>query len=365
MSLRSVSNKALPVHHTATVEGAWDGPAAVAAMPNQASVLQYCHAWQNSASVDADTDDYDNDADDKKANYKFPHHKEKGGPAFLAGVRNALARLEGSSIPESDKDGVRRHLEAHLQDAHQDEPDNQARLHLASGRPRMFRGTVPGGRGLRVVNATDRQATIYLFDEISWFGITADEFSAQLRQVDATDIVLNVNSPGGDVFDGLAIYNELKAHPATVTARIQGLAASAASFIVMAADRIEIARNAQMMIHNAQGVCIGDADAMDRSATFLRAQTDNIADIYHQRAGGTRNDWLARMGEESWYTGQQAVDIGLADTVTSEGAANQWQLQPAAKNPRRAAAVHRNEFSDLPEGYFLEAFRAFGQGGSQ
>lgn len=110
--------KALPVHHTATVDEAWDGPAAVAAMPNDAATLRYCHAWMDSGADDGTTkDDPDGDADDKKSSYKFPHHKSKGGPANLAACRNGLARLEGSSIPEGDKAGVRAHLQAHLDDA--------------------------------------------------------------------------------------------------------------------------------------------------------------------------------------------------------------------------------------------------------
>ncbi|MEC3993992.1 hypothetical protein VSR01_10725 [Actinacidiphila sp. DG2A-62] len=101
-----VADTASAVHHTATTDAAWDGPAAVAAMPNEETVLRYCHAW------------FDPEGDpDAKASYRFPHHKTKGGPANLAACRNGLARLEGSNIPDSDKPGVRKHLQAHLDDA--------------------------------------------------------------------------------------------------------------------------------------------------------------------------------------------------------------------------------------------------------
>jgi ATP-dependent protease ClpP protease subunit len=116
-----LANEALPAHHTATVDKPWDGPAAVAAMPNDASVLRYCHAWQDSASDDGTGDDPDGDADDKKASYKFPHHTAKGGPANLAACRNGLARLSGASIPDSDRAGVQKHLQAHLDDGGADE----------------------------------------------------------------------------------------------------------------------------------------------------------------------------------------------------------------------------------------------------
>lgn len=113
-------DKALPIHHTATVDEPWDGPAAVAAMPNDDKVLRYCHAWMTDEAAAEPSREGDDDADDQKASYRFPHHKTEGGPANLAACRNGLARLEGSKIPESDKAGVRAHLQAHLDDAKTD-----------------------------------------------------------------------------------------------------------------------------------------------------------------------------------------------------------------------------------------------------
>jgi ATP-dependent protease ClpP protease subunit len=110
-------NKAIPVHHTATVDTPWDGPATVAAMPAEYADLHYCHAWQ---SADADASSHtkgDDDADDKKGSYRFPHHAKDGGPANLAACRNGLARLENSKIPDADKPGAKAHLQAHLDDA--------------------------------------------------------------------------------------------------------------------------------------------------------------------------------------------------------------------------------------------------------
>ncbi|NUQ95668.1 MAG: Clp protease ClpP [Streptomyces sp.] len=119
-----VANKALPVHHTATVDESWDGPAAVAAMPADDEVLRYCHAWESDEAANTPHKEGDDDADDKKSNFRFPHHKTKGGPANLAACRNGLARLEGSKIPEGDKAGVRAHLQAHLDDAHKNDGDS-------------------------------------------------------------------------------------------------------------------------------------------------------------------------------------------------------------------------------------------------
>jgi hypothetical protein len=107
-------NEAIPVHHTATVDTPWDGPAAVAAMPNDAATLKYCHAWEDSDNgADGDAP---GGGDDVKANYKFPHHKTKGGPANLGACRNGLARLPGAHIPDGDQPGVKAHLAAHLAD---------------------------------------------------------------------------------------------------------------------------------------------------------------------------------------------------------------------------------------------------------
>jgi ATP-dependent protease ClpP protease subunit len=119
--------KALPVHHTATVDEPWDGPAAVAAMPNDDAVLRYCHAWMSDAAAAETPAKGDDDLDDQKGSYKFPHHKTKGGPANLAACRNGLARLPGADIPDGDRAGVKAHLQAHLDDANKD--DDEAKNH--------------------------------------------------------------------------------------------------------------------------------------------------------------------------------------------------------------------------------------------
>lgn len=140
-----LANEALPVHHTATTDGAWDGPAAVAAMPGNAKVLRYCHAWQDTASDDGSTaDDPDGDADDAKASYKFPHHAEEGGPANLAACRNGLARLSGASIPDSDEAGVRKHLQAHIDDGGSGDAGDRAPTDLSGIDLEQIRSALKG-----------------------------------------------------------------------------------------------------------------------------------------------------------------------------------------------------------------------------
>jgi ATP-dependent protease ClpP protease subunit len=169
---------------------------------------------------------------------------------------------------------------------------------------------------------------VFLYDEVGAWGVSANDFVKELRDIKAPVIDLRVSSPGGDVFDGVAIYNALKNHPATVNVIIDGLAASAASFICQAGDRIAIARNAQMMIHEAHAVAVGNSKDMAAMTQLLETWSDNIADMYAQRAGGTVADWRARMRAETWYTAEEAVKAGLADEVAGPGrkAANAWDL---------------------------------------
>jgi ATP-dependent protease ClpP protease subunit len=155
---------------------------------------------------------------------------------------------------------------------------------------------------------------VFVYDEIGFRGVTAAEFCQQLQSLEAVHIDLRINSPGGDVFDGIAIYNALCSHPASVTTWVDGIAASAASFIAQAGGRVVIARNATMMIHDAEGVCIGNAADMAEMEELLNRTSDNIADIYAQRCS-TVSVWRRQMRAVSWYVGQEAIDAGLADEV--------------------------------------------------
>src|SRR5690606_20738675 len=109
----------------------------------------------------------------------------------------------------------------------------------------------------RITNTTDEEVEVMLYDEIGgWFGATADELIAQLKSVTAPRMRVRINSPGGSVFEGIAIANALRAHPAAVTVQVDSIAASIASVIAMAGDRIEMAPNSMLMIHDASGVCM-------------------------------------------------------------------------------------------------------------
>lgn len=146
-SMPPLADKALPVHHTATVDEPWDGPAAVAAMPADDTVLKYCHAWESAAAAAAPRKEGDDDADDQKGNYKFPHHKTDGGPANLAACRNGLARLPGADIPDGDRAGVKAHLRDHIGDAGDDGADDHSRTSVfAADAAERYRAALKGAR---------------------------------------------------------------------------------------------------------------------------------------------------------------------------------------------------------------------------
>jgi ATP-dependent protease ClpP protease subunit len=126
---------------------------------------------------------------------------------------------------------------------------------------------------------------------------------------------LHINSGGGDVFDAVAIYSGLRNHKATVNVAVDGIAASAASFIAMAGDTVGIEKPARMMIHDASGLVIGNASDMRDMAELLDDVSDTIAEIYADRAGESTDTWRGRMKSETWYSAQQAVDAKLADSI--------------------------------------------------
>lgn len=164
-----------------------------------------------------------------------------------------------------------------------------------------------------------KSAEIWIYDRIgaSWFdeGTDAKSFAKKLAALDVEQIILHLNTPGGDAFDGIAIYNSLKDHKAEVNVVVDGLAASAGSFIAQAGDTVRMNRAAQMMIHDASGVVVGNAKDVADFADVLNKLSDSIAGIYAGRAGGGVGDWREVMSAETWYTAAEAVDAGLADEM--------------------------------------------------
>jgi ATP-dependent protease ClpP protease subunit len=166
--------------------------------------------------------------------------------------------------------------------------------------------------------ADDGPAQLYVYDLIGGWDNDSGEFVRALHGITADAIDLFINSPGGFVYDAVAMYEAVLAHPATVTTRINGLAASAASFLALAGDEVEIAKAGRMMVHDAQGIGIGSPAEMREYADLLDEVSDDIAGIYADRAGGTVASWRKTMSATTWYSSQQAVDAGLAHRVTGK-----------------------------------------------
>ncbi len=162
-------------------------------------------------------------------------------------------------------------------------------------------------------------ADISIHDEIGLWGISASAFLRDLRGMgDVDEINLSIHSPGGDVLDGWAIYNGLKNSRAKITARVEGLAASMASVILMAADVVEIPKNAYVMIHNPWGLAVGDAEEMRDTADLLDKLGNGLVRAYVDRTGNDEVQVREWMDAETWMDGEEAVARGFATKLLGE-----------------------------------------------
>ncbi len=177
----------------------------------------------------------------------------------------------------------------------------------------------PQQRGYRIEGKGQQdEVTVYLYDEIGFFGIAADEFVRDLNKIKAGTIHLRVNSPGGSVFDGTTIYNAIKQHKSKVVAHVDGLAASIASVIVMGADEVQMAENAFMMVHEPWSMVMGNADGLRAEADLLDKVRDTIAKTYMNKSGKESEEINDLMNAETWMTAQEAVAFGFADSIYEE-----------------------------------------------
>jgi len=174
-------------------------------------------------------------------------------------------------------------------------------------------------------------ADVFIYDEIGesfWGGgVSAQTMATELGALDVDELNVYINSPGGAAWDGIAIMNAIRRHKAHVTVHVDGLAASAASVIAMAGDKVVMNRGSQLMIHDASGGAYGNAELMDEVASILHKLSDSIADVYAGRTGTDRATWRAAMKAETWYTAEEAVAAGLAD---------EWVDSPASEPVDRA-----------------------------
>ncbi|MGI2067849.1 ClpP-like prohead protease/major capsid protein fusion protein [Shewanella sp. MF08487] len=189
------------------------------------------------------------------------------------------------------------------------------------------------------LKAQNGNAELMIYDEIGGWGISAKQFARDLQALGKVGtITARIHSPGGDVFEGMAIYNMIKGHPAHKVCYIDGLAASMASVIAMAFDEIIIPENAMMMIHKPWGGTLGDADDMRKYADLLDKVEGNLVGAYQQKTGLPEDELHALLAAETWLTGREAVEKGFANTLTDP-------LQMAASlNSKRL-----KDFTNMPE----------------
>ncbi len=162
----------------------------------------------------------------------------------------------------------------------------------------------------------DQTADIYIYDEIGGWGISARRFTEDLISLgNLSHINLHIHSPGGEVFDGIAIYNQLKNHSATITVYIDGLAASMASVIAMVGDTVIMPKNAMIMIHKPWGVSWGDANDMREYADLLDKLENVLIPAYVAKTGKTTEEITAMLEQETWLDGDECVEHGFADKV--------------------------------------------------
>lgn len=216
--------------------------------------------------------------------------------------------------------------------------------------------------GIRAAAEASSENAISIFDVIGydWWtgeGVTAKRVAAALRALGDQDVVVNINSPGGDYFEGLAIYNLLREHKGQVTVKILGIAASAASVIAMAGDEVQIARAGFLMIHNAWVTTAGDRHQLRDTADWLEPFDATAADIYAIRTGLKSPDLAVMLDKETWIGGNEAVEKGFADALLSSDQmtddpqqrerGDRLRAERTADNLGRIAGASRAEIKQL------------------
>lgn len=192
---------------------------------------------------------------------------------------------------------------------------------------------------------SEKEAELCIYDEIGGWGITASAFVADLKKHTGKSLVVRINSPGGAVTEGSAIFNALRRHKGGVITQIDGLAASMGSYIAMAGTPIRMAENAYLMIHNASGLAYGDATDLRGMADVVEKMTNTLAEAYAAKSGKDAEEIREAMAAETWFTAKEAKAYGLVDEVTdSVKAAASFDLTkfrnaPRVDTPKQAAPM--------------------------
>jgi len=198
---------------------------------------------------------------------------------------------------------------------------------------------------LRIGKIEEKEAEVFIYGDIGdyWDGVSADEFVKEISILDVETINVRLNSCGGVIYHGIAIYNALVRHKAKVVVHIDGIAASIASVIAMAGDEIMISEGSNIMIHKPWSFTVGDANAMRKEGEVLDKLEAGIIDIIEARTGNNRAQLESWMAEETWFLGQEAVDAGFADMMI-----------PAKKKEKPTKSSLLNLFKKTPKNLLPE-----------
>lgn len=215
------------------------------------------------------------------------------------------------------------------------------------------------GRWYSIQAKDEDEAEVLIYDDIgkSFFGegVSAEEFVADLKEIEASTLNVRINSVGGQVFEGLAIHNALARHPARVVTHVDGIAASIASIVALAGEEVRMAENAFMMVHNPHGIVMGNAEDMREMAGTLDKIAGSMRGIYGRRTGKDEPTIRGWMDEETWFNAEEAIEAGLVDEATEEkdiearGDLSHYRNVPdevqefVARNPEPGLAAKKEE----------------------
>lgn len=180
-------------------------------------------------------------------------------------------------------------------------------------------------------------ADIYIYDNIGYFGVNANDVLEQIRNIKSPVINVHINSPGGSVFEGLAIYNTLAKHKSKVVVNVDGFAASISSIIALAGDEVNIADNGMFMIHNPSMMTFGESKDLRKDADILDQIKESLISTYESGTNMSRDSIVEAMDNETWYTADESVKNGLATAkVNNKKVAACFEIKQFDKAPEQA-----------------------------
>ena len=203
----------------------------------------------------------------------------------------------------------------------------------------LYRDNKAAPKAFAVTAKADGGTRIDLFDVIDdHYGVSATAFVSALNEIQSGDIALHINSPGGDVFSARAMVAAIAAHPSTVTAYIDGLAASAASYVAVACDKVVMQKGSMLMVHRASSIVWGNSADLLEMAGLLDKIDATIASDYARKTGNPEPEMMALMTAETWLTADECLALGFADAVVENEKgkakpANTWNLSAFANAP--------------------------------